>query len=68
MPLPCPGCKTPLGLDLEFIIRNPISACPSCGIVMDFTVNPEIKEKFREAISEIESIKKRYSGIAKFGK
>jgi hypothetical protein len=68
MPLPCPGCRTPLGLDLSFIIKNPVSACPSCGIVMDFRVNEEIKDKFKEAISQIDTVKKKYDRVAKFKK
>mgnify|MGYP000874209051 FL=1 len=68
MPLPCPGCRTPLGLDLSFILKHPISVCPSCGTIMNFTVNDEIKEKFRDAINEIESVKKQYKGVVKFGK
>ena len=53
MPMPCPACKTPLGMDLQFIIKHPVSVCPGCGIILDFTVNDEIKGKFNEAMSEI---------------
>jgi len=67
MPLPCPSCKTPLGIDLSFILRHPISVCPNCRTVLDFTVDVEIKNKFDSAIKEIDDIKKKYKGIAKFG-
>ena len=68
MALPCPACRTPLGLDLHFIIQNPVSVCPGCGIILDFSVNDEIKEKFSEAMDQIEAIKRQYKDIAKFGK
>lgn len=67
MALPCPACRTPLGIDLHFIIKNPVSVCPGCGIILDFSVNDEIKDKFKEAMGQIEDIKKRYKNIAKFG-
>ena len=66
MALPCPACKNPIGLTLEFIIKHPISACPHCDVIMDFTVNEEIKKSFKEAISEIDNIKKQYKGMVKF--
>jgi flagellar biosynthesis/type III secretory pathway chaperone len=58
MALPCPACKQPIGLTLEFIMRHPVTVCPHCEIIMDFTVNEEIKKSFTEAISEIDKIKK----------
>ena len=66
MALPCPACKNPIGLTLQFIIKHPISACPHCDVIMDFTVNEEIKKSFTEAISEIDNIKKQYKGMVKF--
>jgi hypothetical protein len=66
MALPCPACKQPIGLTLEFIIKHPVSACPHCDVIMDFTVNDEIKQSFTEAISEIDKIKKQYKGTVKF--
>ena len=66
MALPCPACKQPIGLTLEFIIKHPVSGCPHCGIIMDFTVNEEIKQSFTEAVSEIDKIKKQYKGMVKF--
>lgn len=66
MALPCPACKKPIGLTLQFIIKHPISACPHCDVIMDFTVNEEIKKSFTEAISEIDNIKKQYKGMVKF--
>jgi transcription initiation factor IIE alpha subunit len=67
MPMPCPACKTPLGMDLQFIIKHPVSVCPGCGIILDFSVNDEIRKKFNDAITEIDNIKSRYKNIAKFG-
>ena len=66
MALPCPSCRQPIGLTLEFIIKHPVSACPHCDVIMDFTVNEEIKKSFTEAISEIDKIKKQYKGMVKF--
>ena len=66
MALPCPMCKQPLGLDLEFILKNPKSGCPHCNTVFNFTVNEEIKTSFYSAIKEIESVKKSYGGTVKF--
>lgn len=66
MALPCPNCRHPLGLDLNFIIMNPVCVCPNCDLIMDFTINQEIKNKFQETLQEIEDIKKKYSNIAKF--
>jgi hypothetical protein len=66
MALPCPACKQPIGLTLQFIIKHPVSACPHCDVIMDFTVNEEIKKSFTEAISEIDNIKKQYKGMVKF--
>ena len=66
MALPCPACKQPIGLTLQFIIKHPISACPHCDVIMDFTVNEEIKKSFTEAILEIDNIKKQYKGMVKF--
>ena len=67
MPMPCPACKTPVGMDLQFIIKHPVSVCPGCGIILDFSVNDEIRKKFNDAITEIDNIKSRYKNIAKFG-
>ena len=53
MPMPCPSCKTQLGLDLQFIIKNPMCVCPGCGVILDFTVNDEIKEKYADAMKTI---------------
>jgi transcription initiation factor IIE alpha subunit len=44
-----------------------MSVCPNCQIILDFSVNDEIKNKFTEAMSEIDDIKKKYKSIAKFG-
>jgi DNA-directed RNA polymerase subunit L len=66
MPMPCPACKQPIGLTLQFIIKHPISACPHCDIIMDFSVNEEIKNSFKEAFSDINKIKKQYKGTVKF--
>jgi hypothetical protein len=40
--------------------------CPHCEVIMDFSVNEEIKQSFTEAVSEIDKIKKQYKGMVKF--
>lgn len=67
MALPCPSCRNPIDLTLEFIIKHPVSACPHCETILDFSVNDEIKNKYNEAIAEIEKVKKQYQGMVKFG-
>jgi hypothetical protein len=67
MALPCPSCRKPIDLTLEFIIKHPVSACPHCETILDFSVNDEIKNKYNEAIAEIEKVKKQYAGMVKFG-
>jgi uncharacterized Zn finger protein (UPF0148 family) len=67
MALPCPSCQTPLGITLDFIVKNPMSVCPNCQTVFNFAVSEEIVESFREALQEIEDIKKQYDGSVKFG-
>ena len=58
MALPCPACRKPIGLTLEFIMKHPVTVCPHCEVIMDFTINEEIKKSFTEAVSEIDKIKK----------
>ena len=65
--MPCPSCKTPLALDLPFIIKSPVCVCPGCGVILDFSVNDEIKEKYSDAMKSISDIKSKYKNIAKFG-
>lgn len=66
MGLPCPSCRNPIGLDLGFIIRNPVSRCPHCDVIMEFNVNERISKEYKEVLNEIENIKKEYKGV-KFG-
>ena len=65
--MPCPSCKTSLALDLKFIIKSPVCVCPGCGVILDFSVNDEIKEKYSDAMKSISDIKSEYKNIAKFG-
>ena len=44
-----------------------MSVCPSCQTVFNFAVSEEIIESFKEALQEIEDIKKQYNGLVKFG-
>ena len=53
----CPSCRTPLGIDLGFIIENPVCQCPSCEAIMSFDYNKEIAQEYKKALQEIESIK-----------
>jgi len=53
----CPSCRTPLGIDLGFIIVNPVCQCPSCEAIMSFNYNEEIAAEYKKALKEIENIK-----------
>ena len=53
MALPCPNCQTPLGISLDFIIKNPVSVCPTCQTVFNFAVNDEIIKTFKETLNEM---------------
>ena len=46
MGMPCPSCKAPLGLTLDFIVKNPISQCPHCGVVMNFKASDIATDDF----------------------
>ena len=67
MPLPCPVCKTPLHVDLQWLIQNPICQCPTCQSVMNFEVPEEMRKEVTEALGSIKKIKEEYSDIATFG-
>jgi len=54
----CPSCRTPLGIDLGFIIENPVCQCPSCEAIMSFDYNDKIAQEYKRALKEIEDIKK----------
>ena len=45
MALPCLSCKQPLGLTIEFIMKNPLSQCPYCGVIMNFKPDAKIVKK-----------------------
>lgn len=62
----CPACRQPLALDLGFIIKNPQSVCPKCGLIFNFEMNEQIKSEYLSTLNQIESIKKKYQNIAKF--
>lgn len=66
MALPCPSCSNPLGMDINFIIKNPISVCPYCGVIMNFSADKKVVNDYKRALSEVESIKQRYKDVAKF--
>jgi|TARA_R100001509_G_scaffold152310_1_gene112371 phage FluMu protein Com len=66
MPLPCPSCGQPLGLKLDFLAVNPAVQCPHCYAVLKFNVDKESTTKMQKGLNEIEKLKKKYEGIAKF--
>lgn len=66
MAMPCPSCKAPLGLTLDFILENPISQCPYCRVVMNFKASDVVTDDLKKGLREIEELKKKYSDIAKF--
>ena len=66
MAMPCPSCKAPLGLTLDFILENPISQCPHCRVVMNFKASNVVTDDLKKGLREIEELKKKYSNIVKF--
>jgi uncharacterized protein YbaR (Trm112 family) len=66
MAIPCPSCRNPLGLTLDFIIKHPIMQCPHCKTVMNFSGNKESAEEYLKGFKELEALKKKYSKIASF--
>jgi hypothetical protein len=64
--MPCPACKKPLGLTLEFITKHPRCMCPSCQTMFNFEVDDDIKQSLGKALSDIDKIKKQYKGMVKF--
>lgn len=67
MPLPCPSCKQPLGVDLLFLMQHPVAQCPHCKSVMEFDVPDDVKKQVAAAFKNIEDIKAEYKDIATFG-
>ena len=57
----CASCRTPLGIDLGFIIENPVCQCPSCEAIMSFEYNEKIAKEYRKTLKEIENIKSSFS-------
>lgn len=61
--VPCPSCKSPIKLTLDFIIKNPVSQCPHCGVIMKFNENQELFDEYRQVMKDIEYIKKQHKGV-----
>ena len=68
MALPCPGCGKPLGLTIEFIMKNPISQCPYCDVIMNFKADNKVVEEYKDSLNQIKAIQDKYKKIAKFKK
>ena len=66
MAMPCPSCKNPLDITLQYILDNPVSVCPHCEVIMNFETSDIATDTLREGLREMEKIKNKYSGIAKF--
>lgn len=58
--LPCPCCSTKLQITIDYIIKNPTSACPVCKSIIKFPVNEELFEQYKQAQADIEAIKNKY--------
>ena len=61
--VPCPNCKELIGLDLLFIVKNPVSQCPHCAVVMKFNIDETTITKYKQALADIENIKKQHKGV-----
>ncbi len=68
MPLPCPVCRTPLHVDLQWLMQNPICQCPTCQSVMNFEVPESLKKEVNDAMRGIKDIQDQYKGVANFKK
>ena len=68
MPLPCPVCRTPLHVDLQWLMQNPICQCPTCQSVMNFEVPESLKKEVNDAMRGIKDIRDQYKGVANFKK
>ena len=68
MPLPCPVCRTPLHVDLQWLMQNPICQCPTCQSVMNFEVPESLKKDVNDAMRGIKDIQDQYKGVANFKK
>lgn len=68
MPLPCPVCRTPLHVDLQWLMQNPICQCPTCQSVMNFEVPESLKKEVNDAMRGIKDVQDQYKGIANFKK
>ena len=68
MPLPCPVCRTPLHVDLQWLMQNPICQCPTCQSVMNFEVPESLKKEVNDAMRGIKDIQDQYEGVANFKK
>tara|TARA_B100000780_G_C21073613_1_gene432099 strand:- start:799 stop:1002 length:204 start_codon:yes stop_codon:yes gene_type:complete len=66
MAMPCPSCKNPLDLTLQFILDNPVSVCPHCKVVMNFETSNIATDTLRKGLRDMDNLKKKYSNIAKF--
>jgi hypothetical protein len=55
--MPCPSCSKPLGIDLNYIIQNPVCVCPYCEVIMNFNVNKELKREHKKVMKQINEIK-----------
>lgn len=67
MAIPCPSCRQPLGLTIDFIMKHPVSQCPYCLTVMDFKPDIKVVDEYKDALKQIEDIRKKYKNVAKFG-
>lgn len=66
MAMPCPNCKQPLGLTLEFIIKHPVMQCPHCTTVLNFSGNTESAKEYLQGFKELQKLRDKYSKIATF--
>jgi hypothetical protein len=47
-------------------MENPISQCPYCGVVMNFKPDSKVVDEYKDALSQIKSIRDKYKKIANF--
>jgi len=61
--IPCPCCGSPLNITIDFIIENPIAACPTCNSIMKFPVKDDLFKQYKEAKKELDNIKKTIKSV-----
>ena len=47
-------------------MKNPISQCPYCEVIMNFKADEKVVGEYKDALNQIKSIQDKFKSIAKF--